>query len=275
MESDLDFLPIGQQFPVSVCRMWADYIVPDKKTTNGQHQDKMEIPLLCLMLSATVNVLPNRSQFFWYESISLNCTVPANSDIWTLKRNTSSQTSDSCNSGWGVSRDSSCIIEDAYPSDTGVYWCESKGGKCSTIVNITVTDGIVILESPALPVTEGDEVALHCSYREADNKKAVSNLPAKFYKDGDFIGTEDAGMMVFPAVSMSDRGFYKCEIPIKGVSPQSWMDVRVRPPSPPVMSLPGLVCTTLLIIVYIVLLIVCVNVHHRWAQARAEAKCFR
>ncbi|KAM7377001.1 hypothetical protein PAMA_013677 [Pampus argenteus] len=186
----------------------------------------MQITSLCLILSSTANILPNRSQFFWYESIFLSCAAPVNSHGWMLKRNTSSQTSDPCSSGWGITRGSSCTITDSYPSDSGVYWCESSDGReCSDTVNITVTGSVVILESPALPVTEGDQVTLRCSYKEEDDEKAASDFSAKFYKDSVFIGT-GVGRMVLPAVSTSDRGFYRCEHPVKGASPQSWMDVR-------------------------------------------------
>ncbi|XP_044038867.1 uncharacterized protein LOC122869697 isoform X5 [Siniperca chuatsi] len=167
----------------------------------------MEITSLCLMLSA-LNIYPNRSQFFWYDSITLTCAVAGYSCGWTFKRNTSSQTSEPCSSGWGIPHESSCTIEDAYPADTGVYWCESEHGERSNTVNITVT------------------------------------------------------------------GFYKCEHPTKGESLQSWLAVRaVRDDPPPLlMSVPRLVCTILLIVLYTVMLIVCVNVYRKWAKARAEAK---
>ncbi|XP_044038864.1 uncharacterized protein LOC122869697 isoform X2 [Siniperca chuatsi] len=236
----------------------------------------MEITSLCLMLSA-LNIYPNRSQFFWYDSITLTCAVAGYSCGWTFKRNTSSQTSEPCSSGWGIPHESSCTIEDAYPADTGVYWCESEHGERSNTVNITVTGnskyGVVILQSPALPVTGGDNVTLLCSYKEENHRKPTSDFPAKFYKGDVFIGTEPAGNMSFLTVSMSDAGFYKCEHPTKGESLQSWLAVRVRDDPPPLlMSVPRLVCTILLIVLYTVMLIVCVNVYRKWAKARAEAK---
>lgn len=85
--------------------------------------------------------------------------------------------------------------------------------------------GMVILESPVLPVTEGQEVELLCSYKDEKTKKLVSHVTAKFFKDGAFIGSQPTGKMRFPAVSSSNSGLYNCEIPLKGVSPQSWMDV--------------------------------------------------
>ncbi|XP_038588732.1 Fc receptor-like protein 5 [Micropterus salmoides] len=230
----------------------------------------MEMTSLCLMLS-TLTIHPNRSQFFWYDSVNLTCTVAGNSSGWRFKRNTSSLTSELC-SGWGMQRESHCTIQDAYPSDTGVYWCESERGECSNTVNITIADGPVILQSPALPVTAGDRVTLLCSCKEENGQKPRSDFSAKFYKDGVFIGTEAAGSMTFATVSMSDEGFYKCEHPTKGESPQSWLAVKVGAEPPPLVSVPRLVCTILLIVVYSLMLIVCVNVHRTWAQARAEAK---
>ncbi|XP_071234994.1 low affinity immunoglobulin gamma Fc region receptor III-A-like [Salvelinus alpinus] len=143
------------------------------------------------------------------------------------------------------------------PSDSGVYWCESGSGEHSNAVNITVPAGAVILESPALPVTEGDSVTLRCRYQGTP-----SNLTADFYKDGSLIRTETTGEMTIPAVSKSDEGLYKCTNS-EGESPESWMTVTAAVPSPAVpvlsMSLPRLLCSLLVgspyLLVTIILLV--------------------
>nr|XP_024000553.1 CD166 antigen homolog A-like [Salvelinus alpinus] len=87
--------------------------------------------------------------------------------------------------------------------------------------NIPILDltGAVILESPALPVTEGDSVTLRCRY-----KGTPSNLTADFYKDGSLIRNETTGEMTIPSVSKSDEGLYKCTNS-EEESPESWMTV--------------------------------------------------
>uniref|UniRef100_A0A6Q2WSP8 Ig-like domain-containing protein n=1 Tax=Esox lucius TaxID=8010 RepID=A0A6Q2WSP8_ESOLU len=82
------------------------------------------------------------------------------------------------------------------------------------------TGGDVILESPALPVTEGHSVTLSCRY-----KKTPSNLIADFYKDGSLIRNETTGEMTIPAVNKSDQGRYSCGHPELGESQESWMTV--------------------------------------------------
>ncbi|KAI3376303.1 hypothetical protein L3Q82_016410, partial [Scortum barcoo] len=108
--------------------------------------------------------------------------------------------------------------------DSGVYWCESRDGTTSNTINITVTGGSVILQSPVLPVMEGDDVTLHCK-----TKTPPSNLPAAFYKDGSLIRPESAGHMTIHHVSKSDEGLYKCHISSHGESPPSWISVSGKP----------------------------------------------
>ncbi|KAF3697680.1 Sialoadhesin Sheep erythrocyte receptor [Channa argus] len=241
----------------------------------------MDITPLCIisffylmfeLQAATLKILPNRSQFFWYDSVTLSCVVQGNSSGWIMRRNTSLQTSEPCNQGWGVSHDSSCTIEDAYPSDSGAYWCESDDGESSNIIHINITDGVVILESPALPVTEGETVTLFCHYKEEDNQKATLNFSTNFYKYDVLIGNTTAGNINLSTVSKSDEGFYKCEHPTKGESPLSWLNVISKaktqfPPPPPFMSLRSLVCSIVLVIIYKLMLLVCVNVHRKCSEA--------
>ncbi|XP_061566598.1 uncharacterized protein LOC133420787 [Cololabis saira] len=231
----------------------------------------MTVTSLCLLLSATLNIQPNRSQFFLYDKVTLSCEVGENSGNWTLKKN-SSHMVESC-SGWGLPSQSACVIENVYPFDTGVYWCESTKGECSTSISITVTDGHVILDSPGLPVTEGDRITLLCYYKEEENSQMTSNFSANFYKDGAFIGTYPAGNMTFSAVSASDQGFYKCEHPSKGESSNAWMAVKSKVgPQPPETSPPSPVCTILMIVLHTVMLVACIQLHRMWAKVRAEEK---
>ena len=105
-------------------------------------------------VEATLRVFPDRSQFFRYENITLTCTAPDNSGSWKVKRNTSTETSAVCKFGWGIPGESSCIIESAYPSDTGLYWCESKQSGSSNTVNFTVTGKSTFVVNAAFTSTD-------------------------------------------------------------------------------------------------------------------------
>ncbi|XP_038126811.1 uncharacterized protein LOC119773758, partial [Cyprinodon tularosa] len=106
--------------------------------------------------------------------------------------------------------------------DSGVYWCwSSREGAASSSIQLTVTDGSVILQSPVLPVMEGDDVTLSCL-----TETTPSNLPAAFYKDGSLIRTEPKGHMTLHHVTSSDEGLYRCNIRGHGESPSSWISVE-------------------------------------------------
>ncbi|CAI5671309.1 unnamed protein product [Oreochromis niloticus] len=170
---------------------------------------------------ARLTVSPSSSQFFEGDFVSLSCEEDDSSAGWTLRRNTSKQQRTQCGTdGWGKPAGSSCNISVMEPHDSGVYWCESREGPISNMVNLTVTGGSVILQSPVLPVMEGDDVTLLCK-----TKTTPSNLPAAFYKDGSLIRKQPTGHMTIQHVSRSDEGLYKCDISGHGESPSSWITV--------------------------------------------------
>ncbi|XP_078137873.1 sialoadhesin-like, partial [Centroberyx gerrardi] len=184
---------------------------------------------------ASLTVSPSTSQFFPGEFLSLSCEEDDDSSAgWTVRRTTTTGVTSGCGNKWGKSAGSSCNINYIFQWDSGVYWCQSGEGATSNTVNITVTDGAVILQSPVLPVMEGAAVTLNCT------TKTPSNLPADFYKDGSLIRTESTGQMTIHHVSKSDEGLYKCHLSGPGESPLSWLAVRAPPTAtaPPTTTAP-------------------------------------
>ncbi|KAF1381048.1 hypothetical protein PFLUV_G00170380 [Perca fluviatilis] len=191
-------------------------------------------PLSSATNQVSLTVSPSSCQMFEGQPVSLSCEEDDSSAGWTLRRNTTRKPRTQCGDGWGRYVGSSCKISYVVPSDSGVYWCESREGATSNSITITVTGGPVILQSPVLPVMEGEDLTLTCK------TKTSSNLPAGFYKDGSFIRTEPAGHMTIHHVSRSDEDLYKCLISSVGESPSSWVSVTEKPKttSPPLSSLP-------------------------------------
>uniref|UniRef100_A0A8P4GHE2 Ig-like domain-containing protein n=1 Tax=Dicentrarchus labrax TaxID=13489 RepID=A0A8P4GHE2_DICLA len=195
------------------------------RSDEGLYKCHIEILSLsnCISLSlppASLTVSPSSSQMFKGQFVSLSCEEDDSSAGWTLRRNTTRDTRTQCGVTWGRSAGSSCNISFIITEDSGVYWCESREGATSNTINISVTGGPVILQSPVLPVMEGDDVSLHCK-----TKTPPSNLTAAFYKDGSLIMTEPTGHMTIHHVSRSDEGLYKCHIGSHGESPPSWITV--------------------------------------------------
>ncbi|XP_059210449.1 Fc receptor-like protein 5 [Centropristis striata] len=175
--------------------------------------------LICTTNQASLTVSPSSSQMFKGQSVSLSCEEDDSSAGWTLRRNTTRETRTQCGADWGQPAGSSCNISYTLKSYSGVYWCESREGATSNTINITVTDGPVILQSPVLPVMEGHDVTLRCKTKNSPV------LPADFYKDGSFLRTEPEGHMTIHHVSRSDEGLYKCNISSVGESEPSWVTV--------------------------------------------------
>ncbi|XP_078147896.1 Fc receptor-like protein 5 [Centroberyx gerrardi] len=207
----------------------------------------------CRPTQALLTVSPNRSQLFYGEFLSLNCEEEDSSAGWTVRRMIREKMTE-CEVHWGKSAGSSCNISHPVHMDSGVYWCESREGATSNTINITVTGGAVILQSPVLPVMEGAAVTLNCT------TKTPSDLPADFYKDGSFIRTESTGQMTIHHVSKSDEGLYKCNISGPGESPPSWLAVRARATptlTPPLLVLWSVisVCGLAVLVVLVVLVV--------------------
>ncbi|XP_051248628.1 Fc receptor-like protein 5 isoform X2 [Dicentrarchus labrax] len=191
--------------------------------------------LSCTTNQASLTVSPSSSQMFEGQFVSLNCEEDDSSAGWTLRRNTTREIRTQCGKDWGRSAGSSCNISHIASWQGGVFWCESREGATSNPINISVTGGPVILQSPVLPVMEGDDVSLHCK-----TKTPPSNLTAAFYKDGSLIRTEPTGHMTIHHVSRSDEGLYKCHIGSHGESPPSWITVTGKPTTtaPPTSAAP-------------------------------------
>ncbi|KAL7880631.1 hypothetical protein SRHO_G00028850 [Serrasalmus rhombeus] len=186
------------------------------------YSDALWINVTGTTRSDSLTVSPSRAQHFSADSLSLSCEEQSDSTGWRVRRYTHSEKVSDCSSGLGSVTGSTCNISSLSTSHTGVYWCESESGESSNPVNITVTNGAVILDSPVHPVTEGDPLTLRCLYRDPK----PSNLTAEFYKNGSLLQTQTTGETTIRTVSKSDEGLYHCKHPEKGESPQSWISVR-------------------------------------------------
>ncbi|XP_033182412.1 low affinity immunoglobulin gamma Fc region receptor II-like [Anabas testudineus] len=167
---------------------------------------------------ASLHISPYRLQFFEYESISLSCVGSHGPTEWRVMKKLPSNSPQ-----WETST-GLMYIKPAFVSHSGEYFCENEEGERSNTVNITVTTGDVIMESPALPVMEGETVTLTCRKLRTSFK-----LPADFYKSGNLIKTEYTGEVTIHNISMSDEGFYRCSISgSQAESPESWLAVTVH-----------------------------------------------
>ncbi|KAM9717575.1 Fc receptor-like protein 5 isoform 2-T2 [Menidia menidia] len=183
--------------------------------------------------SASLLVAPDRQQFFLYETVTFSCESELGGGVLHKLGGKLPQCSPSNQS---YPNRSTCTIKSVYPTDSGTYVCVFGGRPGSNIININVTEANVILESPALPVMEGQAVSLNCR-----SKMVTSGYTAHFYKDGSYIGSSMSMSMSIDTVSKSDEGLYRCRIGGVGESAESWLSITdanviLESPALPVME---------------------------------------
>lgn len=114
---------------------------PRHTDTNSLFLGHPSYSVLHVFPPVSLNVSPNRQQFFSGESVRLSCEKDGNSAGWTLKRISFIRT-ETCEAdeGFGTLNGSTCIISDlSLSSGQGVYWCEHHSGQRSTTITITVS----------------------------------------------------------------------------------------------------------------------------------------
>ncbi|CAL1591051.1 unnamed protein product [Knipowitschia caucasica] len=172
------------------------------------------IPLILLAVSvncrivqarASVKVSPDSTQFWEYdEQVSVSCEDfgPKN---WTLWRFTKRGGLSECGSGWGSQgTGSACDLKTLKPSDSGLYWCESPYHGSSDTINITVTGGPVILQTP-VKIEEGLEVALSCRF-----KSGFQNNSVDFYRNQALLKSSLEALTRIQ-FSRDQQGAYSCQ----------------------------------------------------------------
>uniref|UniRef100_A0A7N5ZUN0 Ig-like domain-containing protein n=1 Tax=Anabas testudineus TaxID=64144 RepID=A0A7N5ZUN0_ANATE len=177
--------------------------------------------------AVSLNLSPNRFQFFSGDPVSLSCVEDGQTVDGTVKRTRGGQTED-CgpdHQDFGLFQDSSCVL-DLLSSYTGVYWCETGSGRSSDKINISVfhkADVPFILEIPALPVMAGSDVTLRCRNKDGSTRAAY------FFWNNKVSGGK-VQEFILTRVQRSDEGLYSCSTDVSEPSPQSWLRVR-EPPS--------------------------------------------
>lgn len=90
-----------------------------------------------------LRVVPNRLQFFEFDSISFDCDGFDDFTEWRVMKRIMGVTS-RCGRGRNTSR-TPCSLEHVLEGDSGVYWCEANETAISNSVHITVTGRLRIV----------------------------------------------------------------------------------------------------------------------------------
>ncbi|XP_051249559.1 uncharacterized protein LOC127359632 [Dicentrarchus labrax] len=173
----------------------------------------------------------NRTQFFHDEAFTVSCQLPDNNTQWKMMSfDDWLGNITECPNQVSSDRRLSCSGHSANPWSDVPYWCENPAGERSNALNISTTVVSVVMESPSLPVLEGEDVMLRCLHRSSTTNEITSNFRAIYYKNGRPIGhTTDGSIFTLKAVTKADEGVYKCRHPVDRDSPDSWITVKAGP----------------------------------------------
>ncbi|XP_055010793.1 LOW QUALITY PROTEIN: uncharacterized protein LOC110162470 [Boleophthalmus pectinirostris] len=209
------------------------------------------------------DVVPNSSQHFIMDSVSVSCGPDSSDEEWTVQM--FSLTTLSLQQCHSHTTEHKHTCEFSAPQETrAVFWCESGSGQMSDAVNITVHDAVILL-IPVLPVPEGHDVSLTCKLGQSAAFSSVH-----FYKDGQLIQKGLSRQHNISAVSRSDQGSYKCELHDSAKklqsSPESWASVTLSVKG----SAPVLVIVLVVALVFILILILLLLL---WCYRNKKDKC--
>ncbi|XP_032436257.1 uncharacterized protein LOC116730848 isoform X4 [Xiphophorus hellerii] len=194
----------------------------------------MRTPSVCLAIgllltvgptvsAVSLRVSPDLQQFFGDQTVNLSCEDQLDSDGLVVKKKKTGGPSASCGADFGRLSSPFCLLNE-YKNFSGSYWCETKTGDRSDLINIIVSDKRLILQIPALPVGTGSDVTLNCTGK---NQRAV---PAYFFFNGNLVGSDLRENLVLQNLQPSDEGSYRCSTDEFGSSLPSLLRVRGRPP---------------------------------------------
>ncbi|CAH2327099.1 Fc receptor 3, partial [Pelobates cultripes] len=96
-------------------------------------------------------------------------------------------------------------INSARSEHSGDYSCKFADSDMSDSLRLEVSDGYVILQSPATPVYEGDNLTLRCRHREGTPKTTT------FYKGGNNILSFQTDYLNLESVDKTATGIYSCK----------------------------------------------------------------
>ncbi|XP_068164268.1 uncharacterized protein [Antennarius striatus] len=180
---------------------------------------------------ASIDVIShNRSQFANREEFTIGCQLPDDNNQWKMMRFDSwVGTIAECPNQVTSDRHLSCTSRSALPWADDLYWCESAAGDRTNALNVTTTVVMVVLETPTLPVWEGNNVTLRCLYRNRTTKEFTTKFRTVFYKDDRLKFVTNGASVTLPSVTKADEGLYKCRHPEEGLSPIRWIGVKARP----------------------------------------------
>ncbi|XP_039595737.1 sialoadhesin-like [Polypterus senegalus] len=144
---------------------------------------------------------PTWTVLFAGEKLTLNCRVNGDPQIkkfrWFMATANHLRRNLSCENIPG------CSITFSDKNQSGLYWCETESGeKRSKAVSFTVTDNMVALQTPPLPLTEGDDVTLECRTRYP-----TSHMTKVYHED-----QEMQPSVWYTRVKKEHEGRYKCVV---------------------------------------------------------------